>query len=94
MLFLISTAIIVLVVIVYGIKNGKAKYQPLQFIRNSLLIGGVISVIVGMSQGTFYSHGIDIYWYMFSLTTFCLIVVTVIIFVGLLKLIEFALKSK
>jgi len=86
MIFLIAVALSFIFVIIYGVVNNYAKNEPKQYLLRSTIVGIILIPIVGLSQGTSYSHGFDIHWYIFGFANFILILVTSVILVFITKI--------
>lgn len=88
MIFLILVSICILATISYGIKNNYAKVSPKKYIQKCIIVGLILIPIVGLSQGTFYSHGFDIHWSLFGVVNFIVILVVSLMLVGIVMLYE------
>lgn len=67
-MFLSFVVISFLSAIIFGLKNKYAFINTKKYFLHLSVIGTVASLILGLAQGTFYSHGFDIYWWLFSIT--------------------------
>ena len=66
----------------YGLFFGAAKEDSKKYLKKCSIAGIFLIPIVGLSEGTFYSHGFDIHWFIFGLANFSVILVTALIIVG------------
>jgi len=92
--FFIALIISFAAVIIYGLINNQAKHNPPKYMRAILITGIILIPLVGLAQGTFYSHGFDIHWFLFGLFNFLVIVITAITLIGIMKLTKKIKKSK
>ena len=75
MAILISIPLSFILTIIYGLKKGYAKSNPKQYIQRCLLVGVILVPIVGIAEGTLYSHGITIHWSIFGLINLSAIII-------------------
>jgi len=86
MIFLILTFFTIIFTIVLGIRKKYASVQPKKYFLLIFITSILISLISGIVEGTTYSHGIDIPWWIFSVVSFIIILMTAIILIGLMKI--------
>ena len=91
----ILTAVILsfLLTIFFGLYNNYAKRDPQKYIQRCILVGTVFVPVVRMAEGTFYSHGFDIHWFVFGVFNLFVIFVTAATLIGLLKLYGYWKKA-
>ena len=85
MVFLISAIASFIITVIYGLFIGAAKKDSRKYLQKCSIAGIILIPVVGLSEGTFYSHGFDIHWIIFGLANFVVIVLTALIIVGSLK---------
>jgi len=73
MIYLGVIVLSIFVVLVVGIKNRTTALTPKKYFKYICIIGFIFSLLVGLAQGNFYSHGFDISWWLFSVVNFTLI---------------------
>lgn len=85
MIFLASTIISFLLTLYFGLRKSYAKINTPKYVTRSLIVGAVLIPVAGGAQGTFYSHGFDIPWWLFGIMNFCVIALTVLLVIILFK---------
>ncbi len=75
--------------IILGIYNRYAFINSKKYIRFTCISVALLSLVAGISQGTLYSHGLDIPWWIFSVINFVINIVTAFVMVGVMKVIFF-----
>lgn len=86
MVFLISATVSFITTIIYGLFFGAAKKNSRKYLQKCSMAGIILIPIVGLSEGSLYSHGFDIHWFIFGLVNFFVILFTAIIIVGSINL--------
>ena len=86
MVFLISATASFIATIIYGLFFGAAMKEPQKYLQKCSIAGIILIPVVGLSEGTFYSHGFDIHWFIFGLANFFVILLTALIITGSLKI--------
>jgi len=86
MVFLISIIVSFIATVIYGLFFGGANKDARKYLKICSIAGIILIPVVGLSEGTFYSHGFDIHWFIFGLANFFVILVTALIIVGSLKI--------
>lgn len=88
MVFLISTITSLLATVIYGVLFGAAKRESKNYLQKCSITGIILIPVVGLGEGTFYSHGFDIHWFVFGLANFLVILLTALMVVGGVKIYE------
>jgi len=86
MIFFTLTLLAFTYTIILGLRKKNASRQPKKYLRSILIIAILVSIISGISEGTMYSHGIDIPWWVFSLVTFVITLSTAMLLIVLIKI--------
>ena len=86
MVILVAVTLSFIITIIYGIHSCYGKQEPKKYIQRCIISGIILIPVVGLSEGTFYSHGIDIHWFVFGVVNFIVIFITSLILVGMVKL--------
>ena len=94
MLFISITLIAIIYTIAFGIYNNIAFLNTKKYFNYIALKAFVISIFMGLFQGTAYTHVINFYWWMFSLLTFILILFTALILTFTMRVISSLKKNK
>ncbi|WP_108868918.1 hypothetical protein [Aquimarina aquimarini] len=89
MTFIFFLAITFFYTIILGVYNRYAFIHSKKYIRFICISVALLSLVAGISQGTLYSHGLDIPWWVFSAINFVIGMVAALIIVGLMKVIFF-----
>jgi len=83
MVFLIITLLAVVYTIILGVQKKYASNRPKRYLRSIFIAAIPISLISGISEGTWYSHGFDIFWWIFSILSFIITLITSLLLIGL-----------
>ena len=86
MFFLTASVISFIGTIIYGVVYDFAKNETQKFLQRCSIIGLILIPVVGLGEGTFYSHGFDIHWSIFGVANFLIILITAFALIGLIKL--------
>ena len=86
MIFIFFIIITLTYTIAIGIYKKFALIKPKKYIKLISIITIIISLIYGISEGTFYSHGFDVPWWIFSIAFFIIILTTAIILAILMRI--------
>ena len=86
MIFLVITLIGMILTIILGLRKKYALKQPKRYFKLMALIALILSLISGIVEGTSYSHGVDIAWWIYSVLSFIIIMLTTIILRSIIRL--------
>ncbi|MBO0590483.1 acetyltransferase [Cellulophaga sp. E16_2] len=86
MILFIVLVLSIIYVIILGVRKKHASREPKKFLRTLLLIATPVSIITGLLEGTWYSHGFSIQWWIFSILIFIVSLLTGLIIVGLTRI--------
>ncbi|WP_344927445.1 acetyltransferase [Aquimarina addita] len=87
MIFLFLVVITWVIVIFSGLYKKNALLHTKKYIQYTWIIGCFISIISGATEGTLYSHGLDIPWWIFSIVHLIIIIITLYSVLVLMKLL-------
>ena len=65
-IFLIAVTLSLILTIIIGVKLLKKGVNANKYMFRSVIVGIILVPIVGKAEGTFYSHGFDIPWWVFG----------------------------
>ena len=86
MVFIALTFLNLMYVIFLGLRKKYFMNETKAFLYNISIKTLFTSVVIGLLEGTSYSHGFDIPWWGFSLSSFVIILSFTCLFIGILKI--------
>ena len=83
MIFFIISVASIIFTIVLGIQKNYAYVKTKEYFNYIIIFAIVIGLLSGLIEGTWYSHGLDIPWWVFSILNFLLLLITAVVIIGL-----------
>ena len=88
MTLILFCIITIIFTIFFGVYKKYALFKTKKYFRFIFLTNIILSFISGILNGTFYSHGFDIPWWIFSFVFFLIILTTSIFVIVIFKFLK------
>lgn len=93
MFILCSTLLTTLFIFIVGVYNNYAFNEAKSFLQLVVKVALGTSLLGGILEGSIHSHGLDLPWYLFSISSFLIVIVFSLLLIGLVRMV-FVLKNK